>query len=346
MRGEGPLRVTYLLAGTELFGGVKVVLHHANLLVRRGHRVRVVSPGERPDWYPLEAEFERVPSLDGLELPGADVTVATFWTTIGPAVEAATSTGGEVVHYCQGFEGDLEHNTAEHPAILAAYGRPIPALAVTEPLARMLRERFGRAARVVTPALEPAWRPGLRLGPRRRPRILVTGPFENYVKDPRTALEAVRLLRRRGIRARLVRLSQWPLTSRERELLSPDEFHCGLPPARVPALFRGCDLLLAPSTPQEGFGLPVLEALACGLPVAASEIPSFRWFAGDAALLVPPGDPRALAEAAESLLCRRRWRESRRRGLEVAERFRELRVVEELEAALRWVASGSWRGAA
>ncbi len=341
MTGGTALRINYLLASTELFGGVKVVLHHASLLARRGHLVRVVSPGAPPDWYPLEAEFVRVPSLEDPELPEADVTVATFWTTIAPALESPGS--GAVVHYCQGFEGDLTHNEAEHPDIMAAYRNPLPAFTVSEPLAHMIRTRFGRPAMVVPPALEPVWRPGLRLGPRRRPRVLVTGPFENSVKDPRTAIEAVDLLRRRGVRAVLVRLSQWPLTGAERELLPPDEFHCNLPPAGVPRLLRSCDLLLAPSTAQEGFGLPVLEAMACGLPVVASEIPSFRWFAREAAVLVPPGDPAAFAEAAAGLLgARGRWREHRARGLEVAGAFREESVVETLESALQRVASGRW----
>ncbi len=59
MTGGTALRINYLLASTELFGGVKVVLHHASLLARRGHLVRVVSPDAPPDWYPLEAEFVR-----------------------------------------------------------------------------------------------------------------------------------------------------------------------------------------------------------------------------------------------------------------------------------------------
>ena len=65
---------------------------------------------------------------------------------------------------------------------------------------------------------------------------------------------------------------------------------------------RGVDLVLAPSWEQEGFGLPVLEAMACGVPVVASEISAFRGFAGGAAVLVPFDRPDRFAAAAAELL--------------------------------------------
>jgi glycosyltransferase involved in cell wall biosynthesis len=55
-------------------------------------------------------------------------------------------------------------------------------------------------------------------------------------------------------------------------------------------------VLVSPSR-SEGFGLPVLEGLAAGIPVVASDIPAHAEVAGDSALLVPPDDPVALAAA-------------------------------------------------
>lgn len=336
-----PLSIAYLLESAPLFGGVKVVLRQANLLARRGHRVMVVCPGEPPDWFPLEAELLRTPGLDPDDLPVADVTVATYWTTIRRAIEGGK---GEIVHYCQGFEALYSHNRDEHPAIEEAYGAPIPALAVAPHLARLLGERFGRPARVVPQPLEPSFRPRPRWSPRRRPRILVTSPFEIDWKGVPTALRAVAELRRRGLALELVRLSQWPLSEAEREILDPDVFHEHLAPSEVPALLRSCDLLLAASWEAEGFGLPVLEAMAAGVPVVASDIPSFRDFAASAARLVPFDDPSAFADAAAEILGRSsRWRSMRRRGLQAAREFSEERAALEAEDAMCWVASGAWR---
>jgi glycosyltransferase involved in cell wall biosynthesis len=67
------------------------------------------------------------------------------------------------------------------------------------------------------------------------------------------------------------------------------------------ALYAGAELFIYPSR-LEGFGLPVLEAMACGTPVVASDVPALREVAGDAARLVPPGDAEKLAAAVSSLL--------------------------------------------
>jgi glycosyltransferase involved in cell wall biosynthesis len=69
----------------------------------------------------------------------------------------------------------------------------------------------------------------------------------------------------------------------------------------VPALFRRAEVVAYPSF-EEGFGLPALEALACGAPVVTTAGSALGEVAGDAALLTPPDDPGALADAVASIL--------------------------------------------
>ncbi len=66
------------------------------------------------------------------------------------------------------------------------------------------------------------------------------------------------------------------------------------------ALYAGARAFLYPSL-DEGFGLPLLEAMAAGRPVIASDIPVFREVAATAAILVPPLVPKAWADAARAL---------------------------------------------
>ncbi len=62
------------------------------------------------------------------------------------------------------------------------------------------------------------------------------------------------------------------------------------------ALLNGADLLVFPSL-YEGFGLPVIEAMACGTPVMAGAIPALEEVAGDAAIYVDPHDQDDIARA-------------------------------------------------
>lgn len=65
---------------------------------------------------------------------------------------------------------------------------------------------------------------------------------------------------------------------------------------RLAALYRGALALVIPSL-DEGFGLPALEAMSCGTPVIASDIPALREVTGSAALHVDPRSTNAIAEA-------------------------------------------------
>jgi glycosyltransferase involved in cell wall biosynthesis len=89
----------------------------------------------------------------------------------------------------------------------------------------------------------------------------------------------------------------------------------------VEGLWALADAFVFPSL-YEGFGLPVLEAMARGVPVACSNASSLSEVAGDAALLFDPRDERAIAEALRRLLGDERLREElRARGLDRVTEF-------------------------
>jgi glycosyltransferase involved in cell wall biosynthesis len=82
-----------------------------------------------------------------------------------------------------------------------------------------------------------------------------------------------------------------------------DRIHyLGYVPARdLPALYNAASVFAFPSL-YEGFGLPVIEAMACGVPVLTSEISATAEVAGDAAVLVDPQDVDAIASGLAALL--------------------------------------------
>ena len=86
-------------------------------------------------------------------------------------------------------------------------------------------------------------------------------------------------------------------------------------------LYRAADAFIFPSL-HEGFGLPILEAMACGTPTASSNVSSMPEVAGDAAPTFDPSSADAIAGVLGRLLRDVPWREEcRRRGLERAATF-------------------------
>ncbi len=96
----------------------------------------------------------------------------------------------------------------------------------------------------------------------------------------------------------------------------------------VPTLLAEADVLAVPSR-WEGFGLAALEGMAAGVPVVASAVDGLAELVGNAGILVPPGDPRALRAAIDGVLHDRELAQDlSRRGRARAARYGIARMVE------------------
>ena len=105
----------------------------------------------------------------------------------------------------------------------------------------------------------------------------------------------------------------------------------------LPALLSSASLFVMPSL-YEGFGLPVLEAMACGVPIVCSNVSSLPEVAGDAAVLVDPLDVGRMAAAMERVLSDEELRaELRERGFEQVGRFSWEKCARETLAVLESV---------
>jgi glycosyltransferase involved in cell wall biosynthesis len=95
-----------------------------------------------------------------------------------------------------------------------------------------------------------------------------------------------------------------------------------VPESELPLLYQGAELFVYPSL-YEGFGVPLVEAMACGCPVVCSNRSSMPEVVGEAGILVDPEDARILVEAMRRVLSDSVLADAlRMRGLERAQRFR------------------------
>lgn len=114
-----------------------------------------------------------------------------------------------------------------------------------------------------------------------------------------------------------------------------------VPETRLPSLYRGANALVFPSL-YEGFGLPVLEAMACGTPVVTANTTAMPELAGDAALVVDPNSVQEIADAIDRIVNDTSLRSClRQKGLARAAQFSWNRTIDRVNQVLALSRAGN-----
>jgi glycosyltransferase involved in cell wall biosynthesis len=362
------LKITFLTNRPGLSGGARVIGDYAAYLHRQGHEVRVfaqpdkprrllprlkatlkgeppAAPRPSPFFDPLGDRFVRLPRSGkprDADLPDADVIIATFWNT-AEHVAALPSAKGAKAYFMQ------DYGAAGQPIddVRKTWTLGLKMITISRYLQNEIECASGEKSILVLNGVDPSF-----MAP--SPRSFRDGPptvgflySTNAMKGSRDCIAAA--VRARETIPDLRVLSFGPKAPADAgEMPAWVEFRPKVSEAEARTIYGACDAWLFGSI-REGFGLPILEAMAGRTPVIAARsaaAPDLLRHGGGR--LVPVSDPVAMA-AAIIELCRLSpadWRALSEAAFKTASRYSIDAARARFEDALYAIADGRFDEAA
>lgn len=289
-------------------GGVSEHVRHLGHWLRHlGHDVRTFAPSSRRDVESYTPDFYRIGRVFSIPANDSVARITLSFHLADRVGEILEQERFDVLHFHEPLLPALPltllrlsktPNVATFHAYARSnlgyyYGRPFlrqyvrhldAAIAVSKPARDFVRRYF--------PDLDPTVVPNgvdvTRFGPDHPPirhlrddrlNVLFVGRLESR-KGLRDLVLGFERMQERGVRARLIIVGDGPLRSRIERLIGdrmiPNVILAGRVPDEVlPRYYASADIFCAPATGSESFGIVLLEAMASGLPVVATEIPGY-----------------------------------------------------------------------
>jgi len=337
------LTITFILPFAGTAGGTRVVAQYADRLTKLGHKVVVVStprkdPGMKKKlkdaikgkgWHkatgPSHLDQVKVehrvidtwrPMTDD-DVPDADVIIATWWET-AEWISRLSGAKGQKVYFIQHDESTFAE---PRDRIDATWQLPMKRITIAQWLVDLAKMRGDDSVALVPNAVDLKQ---FTAEPRSKQKNPVIGLMYSQAafKGVDIAVEAYGHAARNIPRMELIAFgTQDP----DRKLLLPqDATYVKNPPqSQIKEIYASCDAWLFGSR-TEGFGLPILEAMACRTPVIATPAGAAPELVGKGGgILVKPEDPLDMARAIEriGMMKDTEWREFSDKAYETATKY-------------------------
>jgi glycosyltransferase involved in cell wall biosynthesis len=339
------MKVVIPVGSLETGGGCKVLVDIANALHDKGHDTEIVIRDRAPIVYDIKCKVTRVPELKKENIPYGDIVLPNFYTTFLPAFEAWPE---QCVRLCQGFEPYWVPNP---DFAIWTYNQNVPIISVSHWLDDQIFNHVGKRGRVVNLGIEPdIFNLGTSKEPKRERRKIILyiarDPKKGYaLKGYNDFYRAMKLINGK-YRGKFVVYMMCPETIMSLPGIANRSF---VPknPQEVARLYRLADVFVSSSW-FEGFGLPPLEAMACGTPVVTTNSGGILDFCehGRNAFITPPKNPRSLATGIVKVLKNRSLSNDLiNQGLETAKQMNSDLFKQKIVKALENINLGKKRAA-
>jgi glycosyltransferase involved in cell wall biosynthesis len=336
-------------------GGIKIVSQHVKLLNEMGYETLLITKYLPTDLNLAEVNLYEKPIVvkPDEDIPDCDLFVGTAFNDVAMLFSRGR---GRVVHLCQGYEpidytsrikgevikerylrkgifsiflkyADILKFKKRIRKIESIYALPTIKAAVSKHLVELIERRFhqkcfliqnGIDSNIFYPHERKDW------GENGRIKILSVGPMQVGFKGIPDTLQAIKILREKGIPLEFTRVSPYPPSENEEVGRVVNQYYMNLREKEMVELYRNTDIFISSSLEGEGFGLPAMEALACGVPSILTEISSYKNFDEkmDFAYFVPIHRPDKIAEGVLAFMEDRELRaKCVERGIDVAKGF-------------------------
>jgi len=288
------MKITFVIPTPNLAGGIRVIAIYAERLKKLGHEVLVVSTPKRPPglrqqvrsllrgkgWISLAPKepsyfddvyvplkiIESYRPITNTDVPDADVVVASWWE-MAEWVWNLSEAKGAKVYFIQGHAGEFDHLPKER--VKATYHLPMHKITISKWLVELHKTRYGNAN--ISLVLNSVDTKQFNAPPRGKQTIPTVGMLYSTLplKGCDISLKAFSLAITKNPNLRLVAFgSQTPSPNLP---LPPNTDYIYKPPQNtIKDVYNKCDAWLFTSGSLEGFGLPIMEAMACRTPVIAT----------------------------------------------------------------------------
>lgn len=211
--------------------------------------------------------------------------------------------------------------------IESIYALPTLKAAVSKHLVELIETKYDQPCFLIQNGVDPRIfypKKGRIWGENGKIKILSVGPINVGFKGIPDTLQAIKILKEKRIPIEFIRVSPHPPSQREELGRLVDQYFMNLKEQEMGELYRNVDIHISSSLEGEGFGLPAMEGLACGVPSILTEISSYQNFHEDRdfAYFVPVHRPDRIAEGVLTVMGDRGLREQyQQRGLIISQRF-------------------------